>query len=905
MDDTKKALLSIDIDTAALTQNVANAKASVSTLTDQLNLLKASGKDSGEAFDKVTEQLKKATEAANKSKDAFKDYTKSLSDNTKAAADLAKQHTGLQTDTDKTKKSLGEYAKGLVEAAEKTNPVAKSIGETVKQFNTFRDIAGQVSDAFGNYKKQVSAALDNSKTFNSGAGAGTKAMEALKISSEVATGGFEGLGKAITGTGIGLFIVILASAIEYFKKFTPLVEFCDRATAGLSGAFDALSNIVGTLLQPMLKIFTEPKQAIIDLGKFLVDNVINRFKAIGVIINSILHPSLKGLADGFIQLNTGITNATDKFTAFGKTISNAAAQTAKLKGAQQELDRQIQSSTIKNAEDAARIAQLRIMAQTTDLVKRREYLREIQAIQKAETETHKHQVEEQVRITIGKVTATHGLNQVEINDLHNLTSEKIEALRISKHLNAEEVKSLQEAVKQLADLHRENAENTLKHHTENLNLQKSYKASKKAIDAEDAKEKKEREDAIANQEVRDQKELYDLQQEAEIKAASANFDKVFSLKKDQLKQDKEYELQQTDLTATQIKVITEKYKQQTNELITTYDENKKKAKEAAQNKIYDAQLEQDKLEIDRNQNNLSLKLKAELKFLDDKYQADKFNAGKDAELNAKLYAEYAKAKKEKDAEYLESTKKTSESELTLLDKKLQHYQSHFAKLSGLFAKNTQASKAAFAAQKALAVAEIAINTEKQVSSIFTATREAVAQDQKLGPIAGTIKSAIDIAIGAAEVVGTIANGVKQVSTINSTNAQGFARGGLYQSDGYGGYLTGPGNGTSDSINARLSNGESIINARSTEMFAPILSAINQAGGGRAFNATNTSNGYALGGLFNGSNTLNDGYSELANTRALNDMAKTLAANMPRQILVVEDVQASLQNKALLQSLSNF
>ncbi|MBW4889860.1 hypothetical protein KXQ82_09040 [Mucilaginibacter sp. HMF5004] len=89
------------------------------------------------------------------------------------------------------------------------------------------------------------------------------------------------------------------------------------------------------------------------------------------------------------------------------------------------------------------------------------------------------------------------------------------------------------------------------------------------------------------------------------------------------------------------------------------------------------------------------------------------------------------------------------------------------------------------------------------------------------------------------------------------------------------------------------------------MFAPILSAINQAGGGRAFNTTNQGNGYALGGLFNGSNTLNDGYSDLANTRALNDMAKTLATNMPRQILVVEDVQASLQNKAMLQAMSNF
>jgi hypothetical protein len=89
------------------------------------------------------------------------------------------------------------------------------------------------------------------------------------------------------------------------------------------------------------------------------------------------------------------------------------------------------------------------------------------------------------------------------------------------------------------------------------------------------------------------------------------------------------------------------------------------------------------------------------------------------------------------------------------------------------------------------------------------------------------------------------------------------------------------------------------------MFAPVLSAINQAGGGRAFNTLNHSNGYVLGGIFNGSTALNDTSNELATTRNLNDMAKTIALNMPRQILVVEDVQASLQNKAMLQSMSNF
>lgn len=49
----------------------------------------------------------------------------------------------------------------------------------------------------------------------------------------------------------------------------------------------------------------------------------------------------------------------------------------------------------------------------------------------------------------------------------------------------------------------------------------------------------------------------------------------------------------------------------------------------------------------------------------------------------------------------------------------------------------------------------------------------------------------------------------------------------------GGLVTGPGGPKDDKISAKLSNGESVINAKSTKMYAPILSAINQAGGGKA------------------------------------------------------------------------
>ena len=76
----------------------------------------------------------------------------------------------------------------------------------------------------------------------------------------------------------------------------------------------------------------------------------------------------------------------------------------------------------------------------------------------------------------------------------------------------------------------------------------------------------------------------------------------------------------------------------------------------------------------------------------------------------------------------------------------------------------------------------------------------------------------------ATTVTTIISGM--TSAISTVKGAKFATGGL---------VVGPGTATSDSIPARLSNGESVMNARSTAMFGPLLSSLNQAGGGVAFN----------------------------------------------------------------------
>lgn len=115
------------------------------------------------------------------------------------------------------------------------------------------------------------------------------------------------------------------------------------------------------------------------------------------------------------------------------------------------------------------------------------------------------------------------------------------------------------------------------------------------------------------------------------------------------------------------------------------------------------------------------------------------------------------------------------------------------------------NKALAQASKMVALAEIAINTGVAISSGIKAS-VGVPFPKNLIAIATTIS----------QVLSGVATAIRTVKSAK------FATGGL---------VTGSGSGTSDSIPAQLSNGESVLTANATSMFAPALSAFNQIGGG--------------------------------------------------------------------------
>lgn len=177
---------------------------------------------------------------------------------------------------------------------------------------------------------------------------------------------------------------------------------------------------------------------------------------------------------------------------------------------------------------------------------------------------------------------------------------------------------------------------------------------------------------------------------------------------------------------------------------------------------------------------------------------------KDAEAAMEAYdKEQADAKKKRDEEEKQRAIDTQKAKLDAAKGTLDG-------IKGVFGEESAAGKAA-------SIVQATINTYEGVSAALASS-----------------PPPFNIALAAI----TAAAGMKNVTSIMSTPLPTYNMGGIV-----GGY----GTGTSDSVNARLSKGESVINARSTRMFKPILSAINEAGGGRSF-ATGDGTGGATPGV---------------------------------------------------------
>lgn len=286
-----------------------------------------------------------------------------------------------------------------------------------------------------------------------------------------------------------------------------------------------------------------------------------------------------------------------------------------------------------------------------------------------------------------------------------------------------------------------------------------------------------------------------LQQEADyirqkLELSTEGDYQEYDLKAKLLKKEMEIELSNTELTTEQKKLIEERYQKKLDEMTSEHERKKQeKAMEAFElelsNRLAAAKI--------AGEDELKVELENAKKRLDSLQQ-----------LEGESDAEFKARQLEAQQEYLDAKEELAQREIEIEQAKFEAASQITGALSGLFEQLGESNKAFLILSKTLALAEIAIETGKAIAKLTSAN---------------AWKGIAGIAESAAGIVQIISNMTTAIGIINSAK---FANGGLVE---------GSGTGTSDSIPAMLSNGESVMTARATSMFAPLLSAINVAGGG--------------------------------------------------------------------------
>lgn len=251
---------------------------------------------------------------------------------------------------------------------------------------------------------------------------------------------------------------------------------------------------------------------------------------------------------------------------------------------------------------------------------------------------------------------------------------------------------------------------------------------------------------------------------------------------------------------------------------------------------------------------------AEQKQLLDKYNADVSAKGLTDERKLEMEAEYLRKSKELNDAYLQQRK------LYELQISGQIKDAAFGILQQSIARNAQAQDVALQRQKDHDLQNTALTgTQKYIINEKYRIREGQAkvkqfkQEQKINIAKALIDGFLGVQKSLAEwgmpfaIPFIAATGVEtslQVAAIAAQKPPAYALGGQFVSDGRGAML--PGYSKHDNVNATLRSGEAVVvsEAMRDPWAKNIVSAINQAYGGRAFDSTVSVPKFAAGGVFN-------------------------------------------------------
>lgn len=710
---------------------------------------------------------------------------------------------GAEEETQRYYRNVGNYKEAIIEAADANIPFVQQINEMVTSLS-----------GVGNYLKGIKGEFASVTASTVG---WTRVLKLLRV--------------ALVSTGIGVLVVALGSLVSYFAKTQKGIELANKLMASLGATVNVLVDRVS------------------KFGSVLVNLFSGNFKQAGEDAKAVF----KGIGDEIVEETKRAWELADVLNEIDKrevmlSMSRAAnrAEIEKLKKAADDTTLSTEER-IKAAEKAAKIEQDDLKIQTK-LAEAR--LANSLGFTKMNDEVRK--LIEQIKqgdITADEVISKLGLSESTIDDLrefseqyvalqelqedsygrqtelqntlNSIRKEGADAAKEMRDKELTEVRAAEDAMLNLAKDNREKArkeieltysrqiedlKNRLKTETDlTAKAREAIDTQARALEQQKDSELQKLSDDELKKEIENRQKLISLQLEA-VKDGS---EQEYRLRIEQLAAQREAELSEKELTEQMKIAIEEKYRKQQKDLTDQFNaEVRQKQQEEMRTRM-----ENELMKLQQNG-------ASELEILQEQIEQKKelYDSIRREDYDSEL--EYQNARLQANQEYLNAKRELSEKEVEIENAKANAMAAVTGAIGGLLEQAGENNKAAAVAAKTLAIAEVAISQGVAIANAVKAASNS--------PNIWTLLA--NIATAVTTVVSTIATATKSIKSAK------FASGGL---------VTGPGTGTSDSIPARLSNGESVMTARTTEMFAPILSSFNMMGGGVPINVTQSSS-QALG-----------------------------------------------------------
>lgn len=274
----------------------------------------------------VEASLARMQKTAAKLEQQMKDIgDKSSPEFTKLSTELSKVHGNMNTLTKQLSGEINPTIKQMEAAVSKLKNELRNTSTGTEEFIAKSKKLGEVEKNLNKVKQEafgVSKAIES--TGKSGG-----VLDFLKDKIMGFAGSIPGIGTAITavmgplGLIVGAFsllIGLLSQNAEVADKFSSAMGALKKIIQTLA---DDLVSLIKTGFGGLQKALENPKQALLDFGKAIVQNVINHFTALGVIIDAVVTGDFKKLGNGVIQLVTGFENGADAMQKFGKHIAEA------------------------------------------------------------------------------------------------------------------------------------------------------------------------------------------------------------------------------------------------------------------------------------------------------------------------------------------------------------------------------------------------------------------------------------------------------------------------------------------------------------------------------------------------------------------------------------------------------